>query len=44
MSGSFVEDIVEQAGIETLRQLGWDYRHGGTIAPDGASPERASYS
>ncbi len=24
--------------------MGWDYLHGGSIAPDGASPERASYS
>jgi type I restriction enzyme R subunit len=43
MSG-FSEDFVELAGIETLRHLGWMYLHGSVIAPDGASPQRASYS
>jgi type I restriction enzyme R subunit len=43
MSG-FSEDIVENAGIETLKSLGWLYLHGSIIAPDGASPQRPSYS
>ncbi|MBB4302130.1 type I restriction enzyme R subunit [Rhodobium orientis] len=43
MSG-FSEDTVEQAGIETLKTLGWLYLHGSVIAPDGASPQRPSYS
>jgi len=38
------EDHVEQAGIETLRDLGWLYLHGQDIAPDGISPQRPSYS
>lgn len=44
MSGGFAEETVELAGIETLRHLGWIYLHGSVIAPDGASPQRASYS
>ncbi len=43
MSG-FYEDIVEYAGIETLKSLGWLHLHGSVIAPDGASPQRPSYS
>lgn len=43
MSG-FSEEIVENAGIETLKSLGWIYLHGSVIAPDGASPQRPSYS
>lgn len=43
MSG-FYEDIVEHAGIETLKALGWLHLHGSVIAPDGASPQRPSYS
>tara|TARA_R110001599_G_scaffold294201_1_gene498177 strand:- start:2310 stop:5450 length:3141 start_codon:yes stop_codon:yes gene_type:complete len=38
------EDHVEQAGIETLKSLGWLYLHGSDIAPDGPSPQRASLS
>lgn len=44
MSGGFAEETVELAGIETLLHLGWMYLHGSVIAPDGASPQRASYS
>lgn len=44
MIGGFSEDIVEQAGIKTLKSLGWLYLHGSVIAPDGASPQRPSYS
>ncbi len=40
----FSEDTVEQAGIETLKALGWMYLHGSVIAPDGASPQRPAYS
>lgn len=40
----FSEDIVEQAGIETLKSLGWLHLHGSIIAPDGPSPQRPSYS
>ena len=40
----FSEDIVESAGIETLKSLGWFYLHGSIIAPDGPSPQRSSYS
>ncbi|MCP4185669.1 MAG: type I restriction endonuclease subunit R [Hyphomicrobiales bacterium] len=39
----FSEDHVEQAGIETLKSLGWTYFHGSSIAPDGSSPQRPSY-
>jgi type I restriction enzyme R subunit len=42
--GAFHEDHVEQAGIETLKALGWLYLHGSDIAPDGAAPQRPSYS
>ena len=38
------EDIVEYAGIEILKDLGWDYVHGMLIAPDGANPERQAFS
>lgn len=38
------EDHVEEAGIETLKALGWLYLHGSSIAPDGPSPQRPSYS
>jgi type I restriction enzyme R subunit len=37
------EDHIEQAGIETLKALGWTYLHGQDIAPDGVSPQRPSY-
>ncbi len=37
------ENHVEEAGIETLRSLGWMYLHGQDIAPDGVSPQRPSY-
>lgn len=40
----FSEDDVELAGIETLKSLGWLHLHGSVIAPDGASPQRPSYS
>lgn len=40
---SITEDIVEQAAIETLQELGWSYLHGSMIAPDGSAPERRSF-
>ncbi|WP_420407483.1 type I restriction endonuclease subunit R [Hoeflea sp.] len=43
-AGGFSEDDIELAGIETLKSLGWLYLHGSVIAPDGASPQRPSYS
>ncbi len=42
MSG-FSEDHVEQAGIETLKSLGWVYLDSGAISPDGAAPQRTSF-
>ncbi len=41
---SFIEDDVEQAAIEWLEELGWTYRHGPVLAPDGDAPERATWS
>lgn len=38
------EDTVEQAGIETLKSLGWLHLPGAAIAPDGPSPQRASFA
>ncbi|NBB16279.1 HsdR family type I site-specific deoxyribonuclease [Caulobacter sp. SLTY] len=43
MSG-FSEDIVEQAGIEILKDLGWLFLPGSAIAPDGPAPQRAAFS
>lgn len=40
----FSEDLIEQASISLLRDLGWDYVHGSVIAPDGPSPERRAFS
>ncbi len=37
------ENHLEEAGIETLRSLGWMYLHGQDIAPDGVSPQRPTY-
>lgn len=42
--GFVKEDHVEQVGIETLRSLGWLHLDGHTTAPDGAAPQRPSYS
>lgn len=38
------ETTVEQAAIEWLQDLGYQYRPGPEIAPDGVSPERKSYA
>lgn len=40
---SITEDIVEQAALETLRELGWSCLPGSVIAPDGRAPERRSF-
>lgn len=40
---SITEDIVEQAALETLRELGWSCLPGSVIAPDGSAPERRSF-
>ena len=37
------ESVVEEATIEYLKDLGYDYVDGLEISPDGMSPERASY-
>lgn len=39
---SINEDIVEQAALDTLQELGWAYLHGPVLAPDGITPERRS--
>lgn len=38
------EEHIEEAGIETLKSLGWLYLRGQDIAPDGPAPQRPSYS
>ncbi|MET1248878.1 type I restriction endonuclease subunit R [Sporolactobacillus sp. STCC-11] len=45
MSGSesFTEDILEQAAIEILEELGYEYQSGPDIACDGDYPEREDY-
>ncbi|MFA7588241.1 MAG: type I restriction endonuclease subunit R, partial [Novosphingobium sp.] len=40
----FSEDVVEQASIEILQDLGWNYLHGSVIAPDGVAAERQAFS
>lgn len=40
---SITEDIVEQAALETLQELGWAYLPGSVLAPEGITPERRSY-
>lgn len=42
--GGFSEDIVEQAGIEVLKDLGWLFLEGVVVAPDGAAPQRQAFS
>jgi type I restriction enzyme R subunit len=38
------EEIIEQAGVETLKDLGWLFLSGPSIAPDGPAPQRPSFS
>ena len=40
----FNEDTVELAAIEWLRAVGYDYVHGGDIAPEEPAAERTSYN
>ena len=37
------EDAYELQCIEWLKATGWNYVHGGVIAPEGTAPERATY-
>lgn len=37
------EDLVEQAALGILREMGWPYLSAEVIAPDGSAPDRASY-
>ncbi|MCE5206934.1 MAG: type I restriction endonuclease subunit R [Chloroflexi bacterium] len=41
---TFTESTIEQAAIDWFTGLGYTYAFGPTIACDGSSPERASYS
>lgn len=43
MSHRFNEDTVEQATIQWLREIGYDYIHGGDIAPGEPFAERTTY-
>lgn len=38
------ENAIEELAIELLEQLGYQYCYGPELAPDGASPERATYA
>src|SRR5258706_5657858 len=40
----FNEDTVELAAIDWLREIGYDYIHGGVIAPGEPAAERMSYN
>lgn len=40
----FTEDTVELAAIDWLREIGYDYIHGGVIAPGETATERTSYN
>lgn len=40
----FTEDTVELAALDWLREIGYDYIHGGVIAPGEPAAERDSYS
>ena len=39
-----IEDTVEQAALQYLRELGWDTASGPDISPDGLNRERAKYT
>lgn len=38
------ENAIEELAIELLEQMGYQYGYGPSLAPDGASPERADYA
>ena len=40
----FNEDTVELAALEWLRDIGYDYIHGGDIAPEEPAAERTTYA
>ncbi|QQS42213.1 MAG: type I restriction endonuclease subunit R [Acidobacteriota bacterium] len=44
MSVGINEDLIEQAAIAWLDELGWVFLHGPDIAPDRPNPERSDYS
>jgi type I restriction enzyme, R subunit len=44
MPKSVTEDTIEYAMIEWLQSIGYDYIHGGTIAPSEPAAERDSYN
>jgi type I restriction enzyme R subunit len=41
---TFTESTLEQAALEWLQDLGYDYAYGPEIAVDGSRPERADYA
>ncbi len=43
MPTKITEDAIELLTIEQLETHGYNYQHGATLAPDGTTPERASY-
>ena len=43
MTSPLNEAAVEQAAIDWLKGLGWQYAYGPDIGPEGATPERESY-
>lgn len=43
MSKFTTKDQIEQYHLELLDRLGYSYKHGSTIAPEGAAPERQSF-
>ncbi len=43
MPSSYTESILEHAGLEWLEDLGYEIAFGPDIAPDGDTPERASF-
>jgi type I restriction enzyme, R subunit len=42
--GKLTEDKIERFSINLLETLGYEYKHGGTIAPGGENQERETYS
>jgi type I restriction enzyme R subunit len=44
MSKFITEDQIETYNLELLDALGYDYKHGKILEPEGAAPERQSFS
>lgn len=42
-AGGFSEGLVEDAVLDTFRQLGYEYQPGAVISPDGTNPARTAY-